>query len=128
MPQFLGTRDIVPQVPTRQFWGPDRTGKSFSGVWGFRFCLFNDVCVAEEGRRQLQPQSSDLHNSCENHPATMQVQQADLNVCRGHHFFSVPTQPQEPLRRKLWNRQGKDGVLKSFVFASFQTNSQIFWI
>ena len=60
--------------------------------------------VAEEGGRQLQPQSSDLHNSCENPPAIMQVQQADLNVCMGNNFFSVPAQPQEPLRRKPRNR------------------------
>ena len=68
---------------------------------------------------QLQPQSNDLRNSCENHPAIMQVQQADLNVCMGNHFFFVPAQPQEPLRRKLLNRQDKDGVLKKFVFESF---------
>ena len=59
--------------------------------------------VAEEGGGQLQPQSIDLHNSCENHPAIMQVQQADLNVCMGNHFISVPAQPQGPLRRKLRN-------------------------
>ena len=122
MPKFLGTRDIFPQAP----WlgrgnSGDQTGQAnpfrVFGISGFAsLTMFR---VAEEGGRQLQPQSSDLHNSCENHPAIMQVQQADLNVCRGNHFFSVPAQPQEPLRRKLRNRQGKDGVLKIFVFAKF---------
>ena len=50
--------------------------------------------VAEEEGRQLQPQSIDLHNSCENHPA-------DLNVCMGNHSISVPAQPQDPPRKKL---------------------------
>ena len=111
----------------RQFWGPDQTGKSFSGVWGFRLCIFDDVsCCRGGGGGQLQPQSSDLHNSCENHPPIMQVQQADLNVCRGNHFFSVPAQPQETLRRKFRNRQGKDGVLIFFCFCIVPKNSQIF--
>ena len=100
----------------RQFWGPNRTSKSFSGVWDFWLCLFDDVLCCQRGGRQLQPQSNDLHNSCENHPAIMQVQQADLNVCTGNHFLWVPAQPQELLRRKLRNRQDKDGVLKFLFF------------
>ena len=58
----------------------------------------------------------------------MEVQQADLNVCMANQFFSARAQPQESLRRKLWNRLDKDGVLKIVVFPLFLKIPRCFWI
>ena len=56
----------------------------------------------------------------------MQVQQADLNACMGNHLLFVPTQPQEPPRRELWNRRDMDGVIE-ICFSIIPEDSQIFW-
>ena len=58
------------------------------------------------GSCQLQPQSSDLRNSYENHPTIMNVKQADRNVCMNDSLF-VPSLAEEPLRRKI----GIDGAI-----------------
>ena len=103
MSKFLGTRGRLTtsaMTGQRQFWGPTRASKSFLGVWEFYLCQFDDVSYCTGwGGDQLQPQSSDLHNSYAKHPAIMQVEQADVNVRMGNHFLLVPTQPQEPLRK-----------------------------
>ena len=52
-PGHLSTSAMTGQ---RQFWGPDRTGKSFSGVWDFRFCLFDGVlCCSGGGGGSFNP-------------------------------------------------------------------------
>ena len=133
MPTFLGTRDIFPQAPwlgrgnsgQTQFWGPKWTSKSFSGVWDFRLCPFEDVSCCRGGGRQLQPQSSDLHNSCENHPAIMQVQQADLNVCMGNHFLfgQCPSTATGTPEKKTSESTGQG---RGANFSIVPENSQIF--
>ena len=62
---FPGTKCQVPgnqghlstsaMTGQRKSWGPNRISKSLSGVWDFRFCLFDDVRVAEEGGGNFNP-------------------------------------------------------------------------
>ena len=82
VPGKQGNLSTSAMTGQRQLWGPDRPRKSFSGVWDFRLCLFDNVlCCRGGGGRQPQPQSSDLH-SCENHPAIMQGKKL-ISMCAG---------------------------------------------
>ena len=107
----------------KRFWGPTRTLKSFLGVWDFSVTTFR---IAEEGGSQLQPQSSHLQKPSKNHPAIMEVQQADRNVCMGNHFLLVPAPPQEPLRRRLRNCCGRDGVTKMYFLLCLKVSRCFF--
>ena len=72
---LLSTSAMIGQ---RHLQGPNRRSKSFAGFEISSFASLTMSRIAMEGGGAIQPQSSDLHNSCENHPTTMQAQQAQF--------------------------------------------------